>query len=200
MTVELVDDRLTVELRRQTFAGMFERFNESLHVTARVPHRSAVAVATASADAVLDGTFGAVEMASASGDVEVTGEVGGDARTQSASGDTRLCHVSGDLTAQTVSGDLEVDSVDGSATMKSVSGDVHIAALRGGRVNVNSVSGDIELGIVPGSTVDVDAGSLSGDMSSEVPLSDTPGDHSEGSSVIIRGNTVSGDLRIVRAA
>jgi DUF4097 and DUF4098 domain-containing protein YvlB len=199
ISVDLVGDRLTVEQDRKAFAGIFERFDEGLRVVAHVPHCSGVTVATASADATLDGTFGGVAMTTASGDVRVSGEVDGDARTQSASGDARLCHVAGDLAVQTVSGDLVVASVDGSATLRSVSGDVHVGSLREGQVSVNSVSGDIELGIVSGSSVDIDAGSLSGDLSSEVALSDEAG-HDEGPTVVIRSNTVSGDFRIFRAA
>jgi DUF4097 and DUF4098 domain-containing protein YvlB len=103
------------------------------------------------------------------------------------------------VTVRTVSGDLAAESVDGCVSVKSVSGDVRVDSVRQGKVTVQSVSGDVELGIAPGTSIDVDAGSTSGELSSALPLSDTPGDDAA-PRVVVRGNTVSGDFRILRAA
>jgi hypothetical protein len=175
--------------------------NEGLRVEARVPHGAGVRVKTASADTEISGHLGELDVNSVSGDVRVRGEVAEDGKFKTVSGDLELERIDGDLTAQTVSGDVRVRAIAGSADTKSVSGDIRLDALTSGDVRFTSVSGDIEIGIAPGSNLDVDAGSTSGDMSSEVPLgSDRPlGEGAGGPTVILRGRTVSGDVRVFRA-
>jgi hypothetical protein len=196
--VELAGDRLIVAMRRRTL-GLFGRFDGSLRLVARIPHRSDVELMTASGEATLAGSFGGLEMKAVSGDLRVTGDVSGAVRVKNVSGDIRLPRVAGDLTVRTVSGDVDADSVGGSVSAKSVSGRVRVGSVREGEVNVQSASGDVELGIAAGSTVDVDARSASGALHSEVPLSDAPVSGG-GPAVVVRGNTASGDFRLFRAA
>jgi DUF4097 and DUF4098 domain-containing protein YvlB len=152
-------------------------------VRATVPHGTDVKIKTASADTHLDGQFGELAVNSVSGDTKVSGKVGGDAKLKMVSGDARLDSVDGDVSAQTVSGDIRFD------------------ALTAGDVRFTSVSGDIEIGIAQGSALDVDAGSTSGDLSSEVPLGSEPleGGGEGAPTVVLRGRTVSGDVKVFRA-
>lgn len=175
--------------------------NGGLNVRARVPHGAGVKVKTASADTELTGSFAGLEVNSASGDVEVSGDIAEDVRIKTVSGDVELERVHGDLSIQCVSGDIRVRSAAGSVDTKSVSGDVRVEAVTAGDVRFSSVSGDIEIGIAPGSLLDVDAGSTSGDLSSEVPLASEPplGETAAAPTVVLRGRTVSGDVKVFRA-
>ena len=199
MQVELVGDRLVVQQRRKSLFSFLGYSDESLRVDVVVPPGSTVGITTASADATLDGSFAGLETKSASGGVRVIGDIAGDAIVSTVSGDVDLPHVSGDVTMRSVSGSVAAEAVDGSLSMKTVSGDVRVGALREGAAEVQSVSGDVELGVAPGTSIDVDAASASGDLSSEVPLGDAPR-AGTGPRLVIRGNTVSGDFRVVRAA
>ncbi len=171
-----------------------------LKVHARVPHGSDAILTTAAADMKLRGRVQSLETKSASGDLMVRGEVERDATVKSVSGDVSLDSVGGDLRFTTVSGDMLARSVGRSVEGKSVSGDVRIDSAREGNVTVQSVSGDIEVGVASGTNLDVDAGSVSGDLSSEVPLGSDPGSaEGYGPTLIVRGKTVSGDFRVFRA-
>jgi len=175
--------------------------NGGLRVQARVPHGAGVRVKTASADSNITGHLGMLDVNGVSGDVRVRGEIDEDATVRTVSGDVDLERVDGDVSVQTVSGDLHVRAVAGSVDTKSVSGDIRLEALTAGDARFSSVSGDIEIGIASGSLLDVDAGSTSGDLASEVPLATEPpsGEEAAAPTVILRGRTVSGDVRVFRA-
>jgi len=200
-------ERVSVTLRDKNKVGFSFSLgsivfgNGGLRVQAQVPHGAGVKVKTASADSKVTGQLRTLDVNGVSGDVRVRGEIAEDATVRTVSGDVDLERVDGDVSVQTVSGDLRVRAVAGSVDTKSVSGDIRLEALTAGDARFSSVSGDIEIGIASGSLLDVDAGSTSGDLASEVPLATEPpsGEDAAAPTVILRGRTVSGDVRVFRA-
>ena len=200
-------NRVTVTLRDKNKIGFSFSLgslvfgNGGLRVQAHVPHGAGMKVKTASADTKITGHLRTLDVNGVSGDVRVRGEISDDATVKTVSGDVELERVDGDLSVQTVSGDARVRGIAGSVDAKSVSGDIRLEALTAGDARFSSVSGDIEIGISSGSILDVDAGSTSGDLTSEVPLAtEAPSDESDtGPTVVLRGRTVSGDVRVFRA-
>ena len=201
--VEIRQDgnRVVVAYRGKGKLGFSLFGNSDLRVRATVPHGAGVKVKTASGDSRLEGHFGALAVNSVSGDVRVRGEVADGASVKTVSGDAQLERVDGDVSAQTVSGDLRIGPVTGSADAKTVSGDIRFDSVTSGDVRFTSVSGDVEIGIAAGSALDVDAGSTSGNLSSEVPLASEPlpGESAGAPTVVLRGRTVSGDVKVFRA-
>ena len=205
--VEQRGNRIVVEFRGQKGFGItidiagWRIGNEKLRVHARVPHASSAALSSATADANVSGHLSSLESKTASGDLTVSAEILGDATVKTVSGDVRLQGpVHGDVQVQTVSGDAHVARVGGSVTTKSVSGDVRVESVREGKATLQSVSGDIVLGVEPGTSLDVDANTVSGDLDSQVALGgEIEGLEDGGPTLVVRGKTVSGDFRIVRA-
>lgn len=205
--VELDGGRLVVEFKGKrpfltiSIGDLSLGSGGGLEVKAKVPHASHARLTTAAADMKLRGRYEALETKSASGDLRLEGEVEHDAVVKTVSGDVRVDRVGGELRVHSVSGDVSVASVGGSIESRSVSGDVRFESVREGTVTVQSISGDIEVGIAPGTNLDVDAGSVSGDLSSEVPLGSEPGtEPGDGPTLVLRGKTVSGDFKVFRAA
>jgi DUF4097 and DUF4098 domain-containing protein YvlB len=206
--VEQNGNRLSVQFRGKHglgitigIGGFTIGSGERLKVRARVPHASRAELATASADMNIDGTLRTLETKTASGDLVMHGKVDGDATVKTVSGDVLLDDVGGDVNVTSVSGDVRVTSVRGSLRTKSVSGDVRVDRAQGTEATLQSVSGDIRVGVAAGTNVDVDANSVSGDLDSEVPLATDMGAAiGDGPTLVVRGKTVSGDFRLVRAS
>lgn len=189
--------------------------DQEFDIRIRAPHGSDADANVATARFTAVGRLGSVEVNSASGDVQVD-DVEGALKVRSASGDVQVGAVSGRADVNTASGDVQVDSAVGGGTFRSASGDVligkaahevklntasgdmQIGSIAEGSVDVKSASGDVRIGIQPGSRLFVDARSLSGDTVSEVELAGVEV-ATGGPLVEVKGTTMSGDIRIVRA-
>ena len=206
-----VDDRARASLLGIRIFGT----GPEVRLTVRAPHCSELVVETASADLRAEGEFdsaevdaasgdiridqvhGGVEVNAASGDVQV-GRVGSDAKISTASGDVRLREVEGRAEIRTASGDVEVAVAGRGVKILTASGDQEVGAVSDGDVRLQSASGDIRIGVCQGSRLWVDAGSASGETTSELDLDAAPEDE-EGPLVELRATTMSGDISVVRA-
>ena len=207
------EQRLTVEYRER--GKLFGWRGTGLRVDLTVPLGAALACDTGSADLEITGRLGALTFRSGSGDCRfddveseltvkvassnLTGlTVGGGFSFNSASGDARVREVGGDVSATSASGDLAIGTIGGSVKLATVSGDVEIGSVAVGSASVRSVSGDVEIGVARGTRVYLDVNSTSGDTVSELDMSETSDEG--GIDLDLQVGTVSGDIRIVRAA
>jgi hypothetical protein len=182
----------------------------------RCPEGSLVNAKTKSADLLARGTIGGLSQQTASGDVQVERVLGG-VSVKSASGDVEARQVGGDISIQTASGDVQIEVVRGSVNIATASGDVAIGeaydnvstntvsgdqdhrAVMTGQVAAHSVSGDVRIGVRRGSRAFLDCNTVSGDTSSDLELT-AEAATGAGPLVEIRAKTVSGDIKITRAA
>jgi hypothetical protein len=195
-----------------------------LEVRVTCPPGSDLELSAGSTDLRVEGDLGEVSVRTASGDVKL-GSVRKKLQVKTASGDVTVGTIEAEGSLTTVSGDIGVDRIEGSLTARAVSGDVRITAVRGpltlsttsgdakiesveaGEVRFQSVSGDARIGVGRGTRVWIDAGSVSGDLASELGLADqAPSEEGvepsaeEPPIVPLQIKTVSGDVSIVRAA
>jgi len=216
--IELNDGQLIVDVpnKRGGFSFSLGFTRQGITCRIRCPQSSSLAVRSKSADVVARGTLGGLNVSTASGDIEAN-RVEGGVNIKSASGDTRVREISGSVNIQTASGDIDLEIVRGPASVHSVSGDVTIdeayddvsantvsgeqehGAVMRGNVAAHSVSGDVTIGVRRGSKVYLDCNTVSGDTTSELELT-TDAPAGDGPLVEIRAKTVSGDIRITRAA
>jgi DUF4097 and DUF4098 domain-containing protein YvlB len=161
------------------------------------PNGSQIDAHTASGDVEGRGNFGEVSIDSASGDVRLD-RVEGRFEANTASGDIQVEFVGEALRVNSASGDIELGEVESDAKIRTASGDVEIRSAAKGRIDITSASGDVQIGIRRGSSVYIDASSMSGDMTSEMDVSDAP-PVSDGPAVDFRARTMSGDVTVRRA-
>ena len=154
-------------------------------------------VSTASGDVQLGSVEGNARANTASGDVLIR-SVGGEAKVNTASGDVIVRDVSGELSVNSASGDVVVREARSAVRVSTASGDQEVGSVSVGRVELKSASGDLKVGIAEGSVLFVDARSRSGEVRSELPVSDAPPEGG-GPTIELRANTMSGDVTVVRA-
>jgi DUF4097 and DUF4098 domain-containing protein YvlB len=201
-TIEFDEAKSTLAVRSPLRSGGTRKWsdfvsNGDIDVELVVPEGSSLDCHSASGDVVAMGNYDAIEFASASGDLAV--DQVNDVRVNSASGDVVATRIASSVKIKCSSGDVQIAQVAGDAHLVVVSGDVNAYVDGPGVLDVHAVSGDVTVGIREGLTVAVDAKSVSGDLRSDIELSDSGSldDESDGR-VDLKIVTVSGDVRIRR--
>ncbi|TVQ20721.1 MAG: hypothetical protein EA382_14525 [Spirochaetaceae bacterium] len=189
ITVDLVerDGAIVVDV-----TGAERKTRIDIDVT--VPRRFGVTASSASGDVWIEEVDGAQSVRTASGDISVA-SVGasrvGHHVFSSKSGSIVAASLSGEVDASSASGDIRVDGFDGALSVSSQSGDVHVTDGTGSvecksvsgdvslsmrapetMIAVTSVSGDVVVRVPRDAAIDVHASTISGDISSELPLAD----------------------------
>jgi DUF4097 and DUF4098 domain-containing protein YvlB len=191
--IEQRHDQIVIEVERKKLFG----FKGDWRILVTTGHGARLDVNVASADVTARGRLGNTSVDTASGDVSLEA-VDGRLEVNAASGDVRVEYVGDDLRVNAASGDVYVEQNEHDAKIRTASGDIVLRSAVQGKVDVTSASGDVELGVRRGSKVYIDASSMSGDMSSELDVSDTPSD-SDGPTLDFRARTMSGDVTVRRA-
>jgi DUF4097 and DUF4098 domain-containing protein YvlB len=166
----------------------------SVDATVELPEGSSCRVHSASADVQCTGALGALDVHTASGDVHAE-RVSGPTRVDTASGEVSIA-AAAEVTVETASGDVGIGRVSGDVAVRTASGDVQIEAAAGPRVEIKAASGDIGVGVAPGIGVYLELSSLSGTVSSELE----PGEETAEADMTLSCRTISGDVRVSRAA
>ncbi len=155
-------------------------------------------VRTASGDIDVEQAKGDLSLDAQSGDISVR-SAEGDARLQGSSSEVEVRTAAGRLEVKTSSGDVMVHELLAGGSVATHSGDVELLSVLKGKVTVETMSGDVEVGIAPGSQVAVDTESRSGDVRSDIVLSDTAESAGgDGPKVMLEVRTMSGDISLRR--
>jgi DUF4097 and DUF4098 domain-containing protein YvlB len=151
----------------------------------------------ASGDVSLESVGGNARINTASGDQQIDA-LAGEAKLNSASGDVVLRSAGGAVEVNSASGDVIVHEAASSVSVNTASGDQEVLNAVQGRITLKSASGDLQVGIREGSTLHVDARSRSGDVRSELPVSEEPPE-GDAPHIELRADTMSGDITVGRA-
>jgi DUF4097 and DUF4098 domain-containing protein YvlB len=153
---------------------------------------------TASGHVTVGNVHGGIHAVTASGDLRCSGAVGTAVFT-TGSGDLELGAAGGHVEVKATSGSVRLGELACGATVVNVSGDVRVLDLGAGTMQVRSVSGDVSVGVAAGVDLHVDVETLSGSVTSDIPLADRPGPRRGDARVDLSVRSVSGNVHIGRA-
>jgi hypothetical protein len=183
---------------KKALSRWIDNVRHDVDIELELPAGASVRFRTASGD--MRGRVGlsGLNVASASGDVSL-GVVSGPLKFQSASGSLSVEGVAGPVEAKSASGDVRIGEVSGDLSVQTVSGDVSLTLSSPAKTKVNSVSGDVAVEVRRGLLLELDANTISGELSSEIALDGAQGSGGAESALQLKVRTISGDVKVRRA-
>jgi Putative adhesin len=128
--------------------------------------------------------------------VRITAPAGSGVRTRSETAAVAVTGRPDRLEVKTASGDVSIDATVSNTLLRTVSGDIEVRDASAGELDLAAVSGSLSVGVHPGVAAKVDLVTVAGRARSDLPVKD----RIEGSSLVIKGRTVSGNIRLVSAS
>src|SRR4051812_10588506 len=147
------DGRLLIRHERLSWDGILGWLKSERRravVSVAVPAQCDTSIGVVSADAVIAGVHGRIDIRCVSGDIV-------------------LDDVTGEVRVESVSGDVEARGLAGSIGLKSVSGGLTVVDGAPEKVRVDNVSGDVALDLFSSGGVDITVNTVSGDVTVRVP-------------------------------
>jgi len=135
-----------------------------------VPTRTNLDIRTGGGDVKVSHLEGETNLETMGGDVKVAG-LKGSLTARTSGGDMELRDLTGDISIKTSGGDITLENVHGRVEAHTSGGDVTASLARGNAKGgeIETSGGDIELRLDPAINLDLDASTLSGEVSSNLP-------------------------------
>lgn len=176
-------------------SSWFDLGHNDPNVHVLLPEGASVEISTASGETQIVGFLDTAVVKSASGGVNVESEVGAlDVRT--ASGDVTSTKVRENLTCHSASGSVRCDGAGSATKVRTASGNVTLGVAFAAEISIRTVSGNVVVAVASGLGVDVDASSVSGQLSATMPLDSTKGGPASTDAVSISAKTVTGNVSV----
>ena len=152
----------------------------AIDVTISAPAYTSITTTTAAGDIDIHATATTIQCRTTAGDIEVHGAP------------------ADELTLTTTAGDIEVAQAATQTMLQSTAGDIEVAVVgQPATVHAKTTAGDIEINIARGFVTDVNASTLSGEITSDIQFGSTH-NSDEPVTVILELTSLSGDIEIKR--
>ena len=189
---ELLAEGLRGDLSLGTVSGQIETDGTA----------GALAISTTSGDADVSDHRGTLSASSVSGQIQAGGDIA-DPQVETVSGDVRLDGVRGAVTVSSISGDIAIEAArEAALRLESTSGDISVEGALAAESTISNISGDVSLALPADAGLRLDASSVSGELSADLPLRDLEEGRRRLSGLIGDGaaelsiSTTSGDVTI----